>query len=194
MCERHNQQQQQQKKVLFVKCVSGGSTGYASGKVLKYSPPSLAQQDLALCNRSSPIAALGGQEQGVLWEAGSEFWANQDWKSRQSGVSPPIWAPGTGSDYFTRVRIIEMRSPRFLLPLLSGSSLLGVSSHVDSVIPPAAFLGFTHKITNSGSCTGVQCEIKSILTGADEPRLAGNLLSCNIFGCVIFKLTQQPPY
>lgn len=69
------------KKALFVKCVSGGSAGYASGKVLKYSPPSLAQQDFALakavqhfpCNCSSPIVALLVQNQGVLEEAGSEL-------------------------------------------------------------------------------------------------------------------------
>lgn len=62
------------KKALFVKCVSGGSTGYASGKVLKYSPPSLAQQDFALakavqhfsCNCRSPTAALLVRNQRVL--------------------------------------------------------------------------------------------------------------------------------
>lgn len=62
------------KKALFVKYVSGGSAGYASGKVLKYSPPSLAQQDFALakavqhfsCNCGSQIVALLVQNQRVL--------------------------------------------------------------------------------------------------------------------------------
>lgn len=62
------------KKALFVKYVSGGSTGSASGKVLKYSPPSPAQQDFALakavqhfsCNCGSPIVALLVQNQRVL--------------------------------------------------------------------------------------------------------------------------------
>lgn len=62
------------RKALFVKCVSGGSTGYASGKVLKYSPPSSAQQDFSLakaaqhfsCNCSSLTIAHLVQNQGVL--------------------------------------------------------------------------------------------------------------------------------
>lgn len=62
------------RKALFVKCVSGGSTGYASGKVLKYSPPSLAQQGLApakaaqhfSCNCSSLTSALLVQKQMEL--------------------------------------------------------------------------------------------------------------------------------
>lgn len=67
------------RKALGVECVSGGSTGCASGKVLKYSPPSLALQDFALaeavqhfsCNCRSSIVALVAQNRRVLWEAGS---------------------------------------------------------------------------------------------------------------------------
>lgn len=76
LCVLHNQQQQ--KSTLCQVC-SGGSTGYASGKVLKYSPPSLAQQGLALakavqhfsCNCSSLTRALLVQKQREL--AGNQF-------------------------------------------------------------------------------------------------------------------------
>lgn len=48
------------RKALGVECVSGGSTGCASGKVLNYSPPSLALQDFALAEAVQHFSAIAG--------------------------------------------------------------------------------------------------------------------------------------
>ena len=69
------------KKALSVERVSGGGTGYASGKGLKYSPPSAAQRGFALadavqhfaCNCSSPIVALLARNRRVLQETGPDL-------------------------------------------------------------------------------------------------------------------------
>lgn len=78
--------------MLFVKRVSGGSTGYAGGRVLKYSLPSLAQQDLAAQRFPCDLQLPDCRTRGCFRKLDLNFGLIRS----GSGPSAQIWAARAG--------------------------------------------------------------------------------------------------